>query len=239
MNRREYSRCQREESSLINSIYFCPICGQRNMIDNETSELYYQEIDVEDEIQYQECACGGDKFLCSHIAPDDFLALSEAAFDMSEGEYESLDECIETLEYAPHLQEALAQYYPKHKENTAEAWFFNEFVLPEGHVDFKNPETLFNLKEDGLMTEQQYYARGGSIVDKKIKAELEEAEQWRKQRNAMQAELNRKPKCPICGSENLTKITNVRKGLKAFVWGIWAIGEMDKTWECNHCGSKF
>lgn len=47
------------------------------------------------------------------------------------------------------------------------------------------------------------------------------------------------PKCPICGSIDLSKITTAQKAGKAVLFGLFAAGDMSKTWKCNKCGSKF
>lgn len=47
------------------------------------------------------------------------------------------------------------------------------------------------------------------------------------------------PKCPICQSTNLSKITNTHKAGKIALFGIFGAGDLGKTWKCNNCGSKF
>ena len=47
------------------------------------------------------------------------------------------------------------------------------------------------------------------------------------------------PKCPICQSTNLSKITTVQKAGKIALFGIFGMGDNGKTWRCNNCGSKF
>lgn len=47
------------------------------------------------------------------------------------------------------------------------------------------------------------------------------------------------PKCPICQSTNLSKITTVQKAGKIVLFGIFGMGDNGKTWKCNNCGSKF
>lgn len=47
------------------------------------------------------------------------------------------------------------------------------------------------------------------------------------------------PKCPICGSTNLFKITTAHKVGKIALFGIFGMGDNGKTWKCNNCGSKF
>ena len=47
------------------------------------------------------------------------------------------------------------------------------------------------------------------------------------------------PKCPICGSENLTRLTTMKKAAKIALVGIYGLEDCGKTWKCNNCGSKF
>lgn len=47
------------------------------------------------------------------------------------------------------------------------------------------------------------------------------------------------PKCPICGSTDLTQISTVKKAAKVATFGIYGAGDIGKTWRCNNCKSKF
>lgn len=47
------------------------------------------------------------------------------------------------------------------------------------------------------------------------------------------------PKCPICQSTNLSKISTAKKAGKIALFGIFGMGDNGKTWKCNNCGSKF
>lgn len=47
------------------------------------------------------------------------------------------------------------------------------------------------------------------------------------------------PKCPICQSTSLHKITNGQKILAASFGGIFGMNIWSKTYECNNCGSRF
>ena len=47
------------------------------------------------------------------------------------------------------------------------------------------------------------------------------------------------PKCPICGSTDLQKITLTKKAGKIALFGIFGMGDNGKTWKCKNCGSKF
>lgn len=48
------------------------------------------------------------------------------------------------------------------------------------------------------------------------------------------------PKCPICGSTNINKITLGNRAVKTAVFGvIGAVDDAGKTYKCGKCGSKF
>lgn len=48
------------------------------------------------------------------------------------------------------------------------------------------------------------------------------------------------PKCPICGSTNIKKITIRNRAVKTAVFGVvGAIDDAGKTYKCENCGSKF
>lgn len=47
------------------------------------------------------------------------------------------------------------------------------------------------------------------------------------------------PKCPTCGSTNLSKITLAHKAGKIALFGVFGMGDNGKTWKCNNCGSKW
>lgn len=57
--------------------------------------------------------------------------------------------------------------------------------------------------------------------------------------NMIAKELLNKPKCPICGSKNLSKYKSFEKALKMAAFGIFGMGDIGKTYMCNNCGSKF
>ena len=47
------------------------------------------------------------------------------------------------------------------------------------------------------------------------------------------------PKCPICHSPNIHKITTGTKVARAAIWGIFALPKAGKQWKCDNCGSEF
>lgn len=51
---------------------------------------------------------------------------------------------------------------------------------------------------------------------------------------------NRIPKCPICGSTNIKKITMTTRAVKTATFGVTgAVDDAGKTYKCGNCGSKF
>lgn len=48
------------------------------------------------------------------------------------------------------------------------------------------------------------------------------------------------PKCPVCGSTNINKITLTTRAVKTGVFGVvGAVDDAGKTYKCGNCGSKF
>lgn len=66
---------------------------------------------------------------------------------------------------------------------------------------------------------------------------------WEEQAKAEEQEKVRQsqnvPKCPICQSTNLSKITATKKAMKIAAFGIFGMGDNGKTYKCENCGSKF
>ena len=46
-------------------------------------------------------------------------------------------------------------------------------------------------------------------------------------------------RCPVCGSSNLSAISNVGKVVKISLIGVWGAGDLGKQRRCNSCGHKF
>lgn len=46
------------------------------------------------------------------------------------------------------------------------------------------------------------------------------------------------PKCPICGSANIKKISDLSKAGSVAMWGIFS-RKVHKQWHCDHCDSEF
>lgn len=52
--------------------------------------------------------------------------------------------------------------------------------------------------------------------------------------------VNNIPKCPICGSTNINKITLTTRAVKTAAFGVvGAVDDAGKTYKCGNCGSRF
>lgn len=61
---------------------------------------------------------------------------------------------------------------------------------------------------------------------------------WR-ELNLWERELDNVPKCPICGSTSINKISMTNKAASTIAFGIFAVGHVSKTYKCSNCKSKF
>lgn len=86
---------------------------------------------------------------------------------------------------------------------------------PRRRISEINPDTLKKLQKDANAFDAQY------------RAELEEKEHPKYV-----------PKCPVCGSPDLRKISATSKALDVAFWGF-AAGKPKKTYHCNNCDYEF
>ena len=61
---------------------------------------------------------------------------------------------------------------------------------------------------------------------------------WR-ELNMWEKDYNNLPKCPICHSTKIHKISMTNKAASALAFGVFAAGHVSKTYKCDICGSKF
>lgn len=47
------------------------------------------------------------------------------------------------------------------------------------------------------------------------------------------------PSCPTCGSTDIEKISGTNKVGKAFLFGLFSVGTLTKTYHCKNCGYKW
>ena len=61
---------------------------------------------------------------------------------------------------------------------------------------------------------------------------------WR-ELNQWEKDYEHIPKCPICSSTKIHKISMTNKAASIVTFGIFATGHVSKTYKCEICGSKF
>lgn len=87
-----------------------------------------------------------------------------------------------------------------------------------------NKELFFKYCEDGL---REFHRK-------------KELERINKRFDAYAASPEYIPKCPICGSSNIKRISMSTRVVKSAAFGtIGALDDAGKTWKCSNCGSKF
>ena len=60
-----------------------------------------------------------------------------------------------------------------------------------------------------------------------------------RQRDMWEKDYHNLPKCPICHSTKIHKISMTNKAVSALTFGVLAAGHVSKTYKCDICGSKF
>lgn len=107
-----------------------------------------------------------------------------------------------------------------------------------------------SLESDEMLREKYFYNKLDNEVDysavKKrkywespegIEEQNKITDRWYAKQNAQKFSTG--PKCPICGSTNLKKITGTRKAMKIGLFGLFGAGDLGKTYQCGQCGAKF
>lgn len=111
-----------------------------------------------------------------------------------------------------------------------------------GEKQIRTKYTLIDLLEQDDIDDEKIvdeYARCSPLFDEDLyRSRINKEKLLQKATLDKQREQN-KPKCPICQSTNLSKITTAQKAGKIALFGIFGMGDNGKTWKCNNCGSKF
>lgn len=95
----------------------------------------------------------------------------------------------------------------------------------------------FYGKLDGSSSSAAVGKREYSESPEGIEEQNRITDQWYAKQNAQKFSTG--PKCPICGSTNLKKITGTRKAMKIGLFGLFGAGDLGKTYQCGQCGAKF
>lgn len=60
-----------------------------------------------------------------------------------------------------------------------------------------------------------------------------------RKRDTLAKDYENVPKCPICASTKIHKISMTNKAISAMAFGVLAAGHVSKTYKCDVCGTKF
>lgn len=109
-----------------------------------------------------------------------------------------------------------------------QAKIFEKYIEPLGQLDTSLVAYKLNMESYGRPTDdiEEIHKQ----IREKAIYELHEGRRKREEENL--------PKCPICGSTNLKKLTALNRGMSTLVWGLGS-NKIGKTWECQNCKSTF
>lgn len=112
----------------------------------------------------------------------------------------------------------------------------SEVVCGNGTLSSKEIET--DIMEHYVKTNPQYNPEEYEKLSK------QRNEKWKRQdellaiKNRNEREQANKPKCPTCGSTNISKIGTLERGVSVSVFGLFS-SKLGKTMKCNNCGYKW
>lgn len=101
------------------------------------------------------------------------------------------------------------------------------------------------LKKEEVVKREQYCKNQMQEFNQRKEAEQakRKEEQEAKFKAMTQKALDKTnciPKCPICDSTNINKITPTTRAVKTATFGVvGAVDDAGKTWKCGNCGSRF
>ena len=98
-------------------------------------------------------------------------------------------------------------------------------------------EKYFYGKLDSEVSKAAVEKREYSESPEGVEEQNRITDRWYAKQNAQKFSTG--PKCPICGSTNLKKITGTRKAMKIGLFGLFGAGDLGKTYQCEQCGAKF
>lgn len=122
-----------------------------------------------------------------------------------------------------------------------------ELALREELISRTNNFVMNELANSPIFSIEMYKTR----IDKKRQQNKEQAEfhytqsleRQAKNLAQMQKEKDKQnciPRCPICGSANINKISIGSRAVKTAAFGvIGGVDDAGKTYKCGNCGSKF
>lgn len=199
---------------------------------------------VMDEFDYyrdrQNCpGCGGI------WSEDDMTALKYA--ELSEAEKDAYDEqLLNRIKSNPHFREDKFYSFGNATENGGFWGGFRVDKYARFECKRENAKSLLEERKENEPFKpfpeidwEKAHQHAVESETRHAKAEREYEEMLASYNGKLPKEREHIPRCPICQSTRLSKISTGRKILEAGFGGIWGMNVMGKTYECRNCGSKF
>ena len=96
------------------------------------------------------------------------------------------------------------------------------------------------ISEEMINRRWEYYKKQDEEEQRRLEEEREAYERRARQSTRSLSGRINVPKCPVCGSTSLKKISLTTRAVKTAAFGtIGAIDDAGKTYKCENCGSKF
>lgn len=98
----------------------------------------------------------------------------------------------------------------------------------------------YPISEDGFLKRKIYVEKRKKEYEQQKEAEHKAAQQAALESALARANNTNIPKCPICGSTNISRITLTTRAVKTAAFGVvGAVDDAGKTYKCGNCGCKF
>lgn len=153
---------------------------------------------------------------------------SEKASKQTTNEYKTKYNRAYKIHLPPYIPKHSQEYYEQmstSETGTSENWYK---AMIENELS-KNP--LFDMNKHLLSCERQ------EERNKRVAYRETHPEEFIPYKpNTEQTDL--KPKCPTCGSVNICKISDVRRGVHWVMWGLLS-NTARSQFECKNCGYKW
>jgi len=158
---------------------------------------------------------------CGNNCGSDMKKVGDKCWTCSEGQFISSG-----IDYGLAIAEVTEEYKKAHNGHYPSIKVSDEMLR----------EKYFYGKLDGSSNSAAVGKREYSESPEGIEEQNQQTRKWmRSQQNGNVGV----PKCPICGSTNLKKITGTRKAMKIGLFGLFGAGDLGKTYQCGQCGAKF
>lgn len=116
------------------------------------------------------------------------------------------------------------------------------YICPMNDCQGKLIDICINSDEFNLLTT---ISKDISFIEAMISLKESEPIEYQLKMSQFKSQLGQQessnvPKCPTCGSTNVSKITITKKAMKIGLFGIFGvIDDAGKTYKCDSCGCKF